>query len=172
MKIANHPGRKFAKGFTLAEMLGTIAIVGVIAGLAVVGFGNVTGQAKDRIARNLVETLNKGTRNFSHANWDLKFNAVDAVAGDEMMVLRSLQWREPDGDPNQTESIYRGPYVRDDWNPQTSSDIDTWRIQWTGSAWKLLLPGTPGAGLLVDFEGADLGTPYKFPDNFNPVGSK
>ena len=157
---------------SLTEVVITIAVIGIMAAIGVANFGDLTKGSKDTIARNLTETLNKATRNFSHANWDLRFNAVAASAGDEVMVLRSLQWREPDGAANQKEIYYKGPYMRPDWNPDTSSSTDDWRIQWTGSSWKLLLPGTSGAGLKVDFEGNDLGTPFVFPDNFTPVGSR
>ncbi|MCB1229608.1 MAG: prepilin-type N-terminal cleavage/methylation domain-containing protein [Verrucomicrobiae bacterium] len=160
------------RGFSLVEIIITITVIGIIASIAVGGFGDITGRSKDTIARNLTETLNQATRNFSHANWDLRFNAVANSAGDEIMVLRSLQWREPDGAAYQKEVYYKGPYMRDDWNPDTSSSTDDWRIQWTGSSWKLLLPDEAGAGLKVDFEGRDLGKQFVFPDNFTPVGSR
>ena len=62
--------------------------------------------------------------------------------------------------------------MRPDWNPSTSDSTEDWRIQWTGSAWKLLKPETQGAGIKVIFDGSDLGTVYVFPDNFTPVGSR
>ena len=157
---------------SLVEITITVAVVGIMASIGLTTYGNITERSKDTVARNLVDTLNKATRNFSHANWDLRFNAVAASAGDEMLVLRSLQWREPDGAANQKEIYYKGPYMRNDWNPATSSDTKDWRIQWTGSAWKLLLPETAGAGIKVNFEATDLGAPYVFPDNFTPVGSR
>lgn len=161
-----------SRGLSLVEVIVTITIIGIIASIAYSGFGKVSDRSKEVIATNLVETLNKATRNFSHANWDLRFNALPASAGDEMMVLRSLQWREPDGAANQQEVFYKGPYMRPDWNPGTSSDTEDWRIQWTGSSWKLLREGDSGAGLKVDFEGGDLGTPYTHPAGFTPVGSR
>lgn len=166
------PDRLNSRGFSLVEAVTTIAVMGVLAAIGIATFGDISSRSKDTIAQNLTETLNHATRNFSHANWDMRFNAVATSSGDEMMVLRSLQWREPDGFANQKEIYYKGPYMRADWNPATSSSTDDWRIQWTGSSWKLLKKGTVGAGIKVDFDGADLGTPYAFPPNFTPVGSR
>lgn len=158
------------RGFSLVEIVVTVAVLGIIASIGIVAVGNVNERSRDTMAKNLAETLNGATRAFSHANWDLRFTASAASAGDEMMVLRSLQYREPDGAGK--EVIYKGPYMRDDWNPSTSSDPNDWRIQWTGSSWKWLGKGEAGAGLKVSMDGTDLGTPYVFPPNFKPVGSR
>ncbi len=168
---ARHP-KSSSAGLSLTEVVITIAVIGIIASIGLGAFGDVTSRSKDAIASNLTEILNQATRKFSHSNWDLRFNAMPDSAGDEIMVLRSLQWREPDGAANQKEIYYKGPYMRPDWNPATSTSSEDWRIQWTGSSWKLLLPGEAGAGLKVDFEAKDIGTPFEFPDNFTPVGSR
>ncbi len=160
------------RAMSLVEVMVTVAVLGIIAAIGMSTYGDITRKSKDTIADNLVDTLNKATRNFSHANWDLRFNAMPASAGDEMLVLRSLQWREADGAANQKEDFYKGPYMRNDWNPETSTSDTDWRIQWTGSSWKTLYPGETGAGIKVNFDGTDLGTPFTFPDNFKPVGSR
>ena len=167
-----HTARRSRAGFSLMEVITAVATMGIMAAIGISAFGKISDRSRDTVAANLVDTLNKATRNFSHANWDLRFNAVAASAGDEMMVLRSLQWREPDGSANQKEIFYKGPYMRADWNPATSTDTKDWRIQWTGSSWSLLKPGTAGAGLKVNFDATDLGAPYVFPNNFTPVGSR
>ncbi|MCB1234915.1 MAG: prepilin-type N-terminal cleavage/methylation domain-containing protein [Verrucomicrobiae bacterium] len=170
MNIRPSIARRRVRGMSLVEMIITVAVVGILGGITIGTFGNVVDRGKDNIAQNLVETLNHATREFSHANWDLRFNAIEASGGDEMLVLRSLQWRAPDGASD--ELIPKGPFMRPDWNPSTSDSTEDWRIQWTGSAWKLLKPETAGAGIKVIFDGSDLGTVYVFPDNFTPVGSR
>lgn len=172
MIVLAKKNRNTSAALSLVEVIITVAVLGIIASIGVSSFGDITSRSKDTIARNLTETLNKATRNFSHANWDLRFTAMANSGGDEIMVLRSLQWREPDGAANKKEIFYKGPYMRNDWHPDTSSSIEDWRIQWTGSSWKLLLPGETGAGIKVDFEGKDLGDAFEFPDNFTPVGSR
>lgn len=163
--------RRRSRGMSLVEIIITIAVIGILSSLAYAGFGKITDRSRDAVAANLVDTLNKATRNFSYAHWDLFLNPIPGATNDEFMVLRSLQWREPTVDPNQGEQFYKGPYMRPDWNPSASSTTDDWRIQWTGSSWKLLRKGESGTGLKVDFDGADLGTPFVHPANFVPVGA-
>ena len=156
---------------SLVEIVITIAVIGILSSLAYAGFGKITDRSRDSVASNLVDTLNKATKNFSYAHWDLHLPPVPGGTTDEFQVLRSLQWREPTNSPNLGEQFYKGPYMRPDWNPSVSSNQDDWRIQWTGSSWRLLEKGDPGTGLKVDFDGSDLGTPYLHPANFAPVGA-
>lgn len=172
VRRAHAPSPTLRRAMSLVEVMVTVAVLGIIASIGMSTYGDITRKSKDTIADNLVDTLNKATRNFSHANWDLRFNAMPASAGDEMLVLRSLQWREADGAAYQKENFYQGPYMRSDWNPDTSASVEDWRIQWTGSTWRTLHPGEEGAGIKVNFDGTDLGTPFTFPDNFKPVGSR
>ncbi|MAS93028.1 MAG: hypothetical protein CMO55_07500 [Verrucomicrobiales bacterium] len=157
------------KAFSLVEMLVTIAVIGILAAIAVPTIGNVVEGSRRGVAENLVQTLNKATREFSHSQWDLRTNPVPSSGGDEMLVLRTLQWRDPD---TSGELNPKGPFMKNDWNPTTSSSNEDYRAEWTGSVWKLLEPGTEGAGLKIIFDGSDLGTTYKHDDAFTPVGSR
>ena len=157
------------KGFSLIEVLVVIAVLGIIAAIAVPSVGKIDSVGKTTIAQNLTEKLNRSVRTFSHANWDMTFSAVAVSGGDEMLVLRSLQYA-PDNDD--IGGYHGAPYFRNDWNPTTSNDTDDYRIQWTGSAWKLLLPDDTGYGLKVLFDASDIGDPFTFPDSFVPVGSR
>jgi hypothetical protein len=62
--------------------------------------------------------------------------------------------------------------MRTDWNPTTSNSNADYRAEWTGSTWRLLEPGTGGAGLKIVFDGSDLGTPYVHASGFTPAGSR
>lgn len=162
--------RPGSRGLSLVEVIVTIAVLGILASIAYSGLGNIGDRSRDSIATNLVETLNKATRNFSYAQWEMSYPANAGSTADEQAVLRSLQWKEPAGGAYEKELSHKGPFMRPDWNPASSSQEDDWRIQWTGSSWRLLSRGDQGSGLLVDFDGADLGTPYVHPPNFSPVG--
>jgi len=158
------------RGISLVEMIITVAVIGVVAAIAFPSIGNVVGNSRETVVENVVETLNKATREFGHAQWDLALAADPSSADDEFAVLRTLQWREGGTDPNQFELHPKGPFMRRDWIPSSSSSSEDYRIEWTGRAWRMIEPGEAGTGLRVAFDGSDLGTSYIHPDDFKPVG--
>ncbi|NNE94200.1 MAG: type II secretion system protein [Verrucomicrobiales bacterium] len=160
--------KRAIRGMSLSELMITISILGILAAVAVNAYGDIFGKSKDTISQNVVATLNKATREFSYSQWDLEYTATPTSAKDEMYVLRTLQWKDPDN----SELNPKGPFMRQDWNPTTSSDTKDHRIEWTGSAWKLTKPGTAGTGLKVAFDGTDLGTPHVHATGFTPAGAK
>jgi len=157
------------KGFSLAEMLTTLAVIGILAAVAIPSVGTVVEGSRRGVAVNIIETLNKAARNFSHSQWDLRTAPNAATGADDLLILRTLQWR----DPNPTGELNAsGPFMRTDWNPALSSDSADYRAEWTGSSWRLLEPRTVGSGLKIVFDGSDLGTPYVHAAGFEPVGSR
>lgn len=156
-------------GISLVEMVITIAVIGILSALAVPTIGNIVEGSRRGVAENVIQTLNKATRQFGHSQWDLRTTPFATSGGDEMLILRTLQWRDPDfsGELNP-----KGPFMKNDWNPTTSTSDEDYRAEWTGSTWRLLEPGTSGAGLKIIFDGSDLGTPYVHDASFTPVGSR
>lgn len=156
-------------GFSLVELVITIAVIGILSAIAIPSIGNVVEGSRRGVAENVVQTLNKATREFSHSQYDLRTTPVATSGGDEMLILRTLQWRDSDlsGELNP-----KGPFMRNDWNPTTSSSADHYRAEWTGSSWRLLEPDTAGSGLRIIFDGSDLGTPYVHAADFAPIGSR
>lgn len=150
-------------------MLATIAVIGVLAAIAIPSVGTVVEGSRRGVAGNVVETLNKAARNFGHSQWDLRTSPNPATGADELLILRTLQWRDPNpsGELNAA-----GPFMKTDWNPATSTSSGDYRAEWTGSSWRLLEPGVAGAGLKLVFDGSDLGTPYVHAPGFEPVGSR
>ncbi|MEM7602079.1 MAG: prepilin-type N-terminal cleavage/methylation domain-containing protein [Verrucomicrobiota bacterium] len=163
------PPTRNTRGFTLVELIITIAVIGVISAIAVPSIGNIVEGSRRGVAENVVETLNKATREFSHSQWDLRSTPVPSSGGDEMLMLRTLQWRDPD---NSGELNPKGPFMKTDWNPATSTDTEHYRAEWTGSSWRLREPDEAGAGLRIVFDGSDLGTVYVHDSGFTPVGSR
>ena len=161
-RIANDREQK-ANGFSLPEIIAVIGIIGVLASAAVVAIPSILGTSKSTVARNLVETLNTGLHRFNQSNYELIYTATNA-ATDELTVLRTLQYRDP------ALPAVGSPYVRNDWNPATSSSASDYRVVWTGSIFKLLEPGAAGTGLKVKFDGSDFGTPYAFPAGYTMAG--
>lgn len=156
---------------SLVEMIIVIAVIGILSAIAVPNIGNIVKGSKSGVAESVVQTLNKATREFGHSQWDLRTNPIAASGGDELLLLRTLQWRESDASAG-GELNPKGPFMRTDWNPAISTSDEDYRAEWTGSAWKLVEPGTAGAGLKIIFDGSDLGTPYVHAADFAPAGSR
>jgi type II secretory pathway pseudopilin PulG len=148
----------------LTELLVTIAVIGVLAAVAIPSTINIYAPSKEAIARNLLESLNGAIHRFNQTNYELLYTAVSASGQDEIHVLRTMQYR----DPNNPKP--GSPYMRVDWNPVTSSSTADYRIMWMGNVYKLLSPGQQGTGIKVNFDGADLGVPYVFPAGFTMAG--
>ncbi len=158
--------RRWMGGFSLTEMVVTISIVGTLAGIAVSTFGGMTGAAKGALAEERREMLNAGVHRFAQYNYELVFSPQKASAGDEMLILRTLQYRNA----NETYAKVGSPYVVPQYNPVISSDPGDYRLMWNGRLYELLRPGDVGVGLKMVFDGSDLTEAFNFPPNFQMAG--
>lgn len=162
---SNRPPR----GFSITEVTITIAIIGVLAGIAVMRISGTYTSSQEAIAREKVELLNSGLHKFNYSNYEIHPGSLPVqtgTTGDEWAVLRTLQYRNPDEDRASPGS----PFVNPCYNPSSSSSTDDFRITWTGRLYKLLKPGETGLGIKVVFDGSDYTTPYVFPPNFSMAG--
>lgn len=151
-------------GLSLPEVIIVLAILSVLLALAIPQFQGVFGGSQAALARNVVETLNSAVHRYGQGNRELIRQNMSASGVDEMDVLRALQWRDP------VSPKPGSPYMRPDWNPETSSSTADYRLQWNGSLYALLPPGTAGLGIKVKFDGSDITTPFIFPPGYNPGG--
>lgn len=158
-----------ARAFSMVEIITTIAVIGILAAIAIPSIGTVTEGSRRGVATNVVETLNKATKEFGHSQYDLRVTPNAATGGDELLILRTLQWRDPN--PSGELNV-PGPFMRTDWNPTPSTSDKDYRAEWTGSSWRLIQPGAAGAGLKIVFDGSDLGTSYVHAVDFQPIGSR
>ncbi len=155
-------------GISLVEIVITIAVLGILSSMAVPAYHRVISGSSATVASNLVETLNGATKKFSHSQWDLIYTAKPTQASDELYVLRTLQWKDPDATG---ELNPHGPFMTPNWSPATSSSDEDYRAEWTGSMWRLLEPGESGTGLKLALDANDVGTGYTFPKDFKPAGA-
>jgi prepilin-type N-terminal cleavage/methylation domain-containing protein len=170
MDSTRHSNRtRLNAGFSLIEVIAVIAIIGILSALAVPHMGNILKGSKKSVAGDLIDNLNKANRQFNHSYWNLRTTPDAASGNDELTILRTLQWRESDAAAG-GELHAKGPFMRADWSPLTSTSTADYRLQWTGSSWRLLEPPSTGAGLKVNFNGSDLGIAYTYPANYQPVG--
>ena len=134
-------------GFSMIELLSTVAIMGILSGIAMNVFVNVKSRSSDIIAGEVMETMNLGLKKFNQAAYKITTAADAAETTDEAAVLALLQTRDI--------TIPGTPFVRPNWHPVASEEITDHRIRWAGTTFELLLPGTAGKGLKVDFEAGD-----------------
>jgi len=150
-------------GFSLTEVIVTVAITGILSYVAIASFGKARQGSEGSIAREVVETLNLGLKKFAQINYQISLAGDDAASTDEFLVLRSLQWRDPlDPSPG-------SPYVRPDISPVASSNTKDYRIRWNGRVFTLVTPGSAGSGMKVDFQATDYAAPYTFPSGYTPI---
>jgi prepilin-type N-terminal cleavage/methylation domain-containing protein len=156
---------KYQAGYSLPEIMVTIAIVAILAGISLVSFGNVNDASRLAQAQNLASKLNAAIKGFSQGNWDLHTVKDDASTADEFKVLRTLQYK-----PSSSNGRFDtgAPYYPPTWNPATSSSSAEYRVRWNGVNFQLLVPGTAGLGLKLVFDSSDQGAAYAFPANYVP----
>lgn len=148
----------------MAELLVTVAVIGIMAAVGISSMTTVREGSKQGIAQEVASNLNRAVADYSQINWEIDVS-VQADETDEVWILQSLQWRDP------TSPSLGSPYMNPGWNAEVSSDATDHRIQWNGGAFELINPGAAGTGLRVNFEGGtDMGTSVVHPDGFYPVG--
>lgn len=150
----------------MSEMVIVVSIMGVLAGIAVMPMNQFLGASKGALASARQETLNQAVYRFAQQNYELLFDAMNGSIADEMVILRTLQYR----DPNINRAQPGSPYMDPRYNPVSSSDSTVHRLRWTGRLFELLKPGQSGTGILMDFEGRDFTTAFDFPPNFQMAG--
>lgn len=173
MTLSLHRGKRTTflpagseRGFSMSEMVMVICILSVLAGITVQTFSQFLDGSKDALAESRQETLNQALSRFAQQNYELLFDARSGSISDEILILRTLQYR----DPNIKRAQPGSPYVDPRYNPVTSSDMSVHRLRWSGRMFELLKPGQSGTGILMNFEGTDFTTAFDFPPNFQTAG--
>lgn len=152
-------------GYSLPEIMVTIAIVAILAGIALATFGNVNDATRQTQAENITAQLNSALKGFGQSNWDIRTTKDDSVTTDEYKVLRSLQYK-PAASSGRFDS--GAPYYPPTWNPTASSSSSDYRVRWNGLNFQLLSPGTSGTGLKLMFDSSDQAGAYSFTSNYTP----
>ncbi|MDZ4289515.1 MAG: type II secretion system protein [Prosthecobacter sp.] len=152
--------------FSLTEMVLTISIIAILAGVVLVSMGDSFTASKETLAMSRVEMLNRALYQFAQQNYEMVFTARNDSGADEMFVLRTMQYRNPDED----KAKLGAPYLTPTYNPTTSSSVEDYRLRWTGKLYELLRPGQAGSGIKMNFDASDLTQAFQFPTNFQMAG--
>ncbi|OYW74383.1 MAG: hypothetical protein B7Z37_17955 [Verrucomicrobia bacterium 12-59-8] len=154
-------------GFSMTEMVIVISLIGVLAGIVVMPMNQFLAGGKEVLAETRQETLNQAVYRFAQQNYELQFDAMDGSVADELVILRTLQYR----DPNINRAKIGSPYFDPRYNPVASSSSSEYRLRWTGKIYDLLVPGQGGTGILINYEGTDFTTAFVFPPDFQMAGN-
>ncbi len=154
-------------GFSITEMVTTISVLGILAGIVIVSMTSNYEVAREIMAKQRVEMLNEGLSKFATAQREITTPARNASTSDERIVLLYLQYRNP----NPAKAALNSPYMEVRYRPATSDSTQDYRIRWNGRRFELLKPGASGSGFMMVFDGSDMGTPFVYPPNFNTSGS-
>lgn len=145
-------------------MVGAIAVILAIGIPAIV---NVVPSAKEETANANLQNLNKGVLKFGQSAWELVLQPNAGSIEDEMLVVRSLQYRNP----SVSRATPGSPYVSPNMNLVDSTDQGSYRALWNGRMFELVKPGTQGTGLdLLNMQ--DSAPAAEFSTDYKPVGAK
>jgi prepilin-type N-terminal cleavage/methylation domain-containing protein len=164
VKAKRQRSAKGKQGFSLVEMVTVVAVLGILAGIGIASYNNLLRRSKETGAKERAEWLNQALQTYIQVNGDFTQSSSGSAA-DEMIVLRTLQWGDPSRPPSPGQ-----PYVTLRYNPVSSSDTNTYRLQWTGYAYKVLKKNEGGTGILIPFDGSDMTNPPPIPATFRPAG--
>jgi type II secretory pathway pseudopilin PulG len=152
--------------FSIAELVVTVAIIGVLAAISIPVYSNARDAAERTLADDHVEALNRAVTTFSQNCWQLPTAANASSTTDELAVVRSLQYQFP------SASLKPGsPYFDPTYDPQTSSNTAYLRIRWNGKSFERLDFGQAGTGLRFNSGSDYKKTPYAFPPGYKPEGA-
>jgi len=150
----------------MSELVITISILGVLTGVVIVSMNGAFGASQEALAISRVEMLNSALHTWSTVNREMNFIRRDETTSDELIVLRDLQYRNPD----ENKASIGSPFVPPEYNPENSSSDEDYRIRWNGRSYELIRPGQSGTGLKMVFDGSDLTEPFQFPPNYQSSG--
>ncbi|MEN3940852.1 prepilin-type N-terminal cleavage/methylation domain-containing protein [Prosthecobacter sp. SYSU 5D2] len=153
-----------ARGFSVTELVITIAILGVLAGVVIVSMTGTFGASQETLAKARVEMLNSALHRWAMAYPEMYFPASAGSINDELYVLRALQFRDPD----ENKAAIGSPFMPPEYNPRDSSSTEDYRIRWNGRIFELLRPGQQGTGLLMVFDASDITDPVTFAEDYKP----
>ncbi len=148
----------------MTEIIVVITIISILGAIIILMMQGTLSAGKETLAISRLEMLNSALHTWSSSNREMSFMRMDASTTDEFVVLRDLQYRNPDS----RKASFNAPYLPPEYNPKTSSSVSEYRFRWTGRNFELLRPGVTGSGLLMVFDSSDFTDPFTFPEGYQP----
>ena len=127
-------------GFTLVELLATVAIIGILAGIAISQSTSVLPEARQEAGIDAMNLLNRGVQHYNQVNSEITIPAASDTT-DEVAVLALLKTR--------STSAPGSPYIPAEFTVISSNDTGILRMYWTGRFFKAIPEGTTGTGIAI-----------------------
>lgn len=137
MHATHGKGGRASGGYSLAELLVVIAVLGILATFAIQNYGGGRRAAEGAAGRHDVAVLNAAVLAYNTANRELV-----RPRGSEMEIIALLQTRDP--------GLPGSPYLDADTAYSMSSSSDRVRAQWNSRFFELVMPGVDGSGIDLD----------------------
>jgi prepilin-type N-terminal cleavage/methylation domain-containing protein len=136
---------KPARGFSLPEIMVTIAIVGIMASIAISQVVRTDTAARSGVANTIVTTMNRAVTAYRQCGSEVTISANADASADEASVMSLLTSYDP--------GVVGTPFLKagmGDWPSVGTTTTTTYRARWNGRFFEVIPAGTAGTGLKIN----------------------
>jgi prepilin-type N-terminal cleavage/methylation domain-containing protein len=134
------PVRRPIRGFSLVEILVTIALIAILTAIAIPVITRVPEASRQEVAENMVARINAVVTIHRQTNVDFVCDANNSDTSDEAAVMNLLMTRD--------EAVPGSPLLSGgNWPSVGTSDNTYPRMRWNGRFFELIPVGADGNGL-------------------------
>ena len=132
-----------AAGFSLVEILVTVGIIGILAGIAIATITRTDSTARAEVANSIVTTMNRAVTGYRQCGSEVTISANADASADESSVMTLLTVYDA--------GVVGTPFLRGvGWPSAGTTDIKTYRAKWNGRFFEVVPAGTAGTGLKIN----------------------
>ena len=144
MEAHSHHRRQGCRsGYSLAELIVTISVIGILTAIAIPAFSRSDLIARGEAANQVVTGINRAVSTYRQCGSEITIGFNASSAADETSVMALLTTRDA--------GVVGSPFlVGTSWPSVQTNDSETYRVEWNGRFFVVTPPGTNGTGLRVN----------------------